>query len=150
MLSLRTLSITLATLSIAACMDPAGQPAPEPTDSPAPSVTDTDQPLPAQRPSPISNLGAPGEIAFGAIDSNGTKLSGTSNWTSTFNASLTRYEITITGESYLFSNYATMVTPMGDVRYCLTSSVSGKLLISCTNSAGAAASSRISFVTFKP
>jgi len=149
MLSLRTISIALTTLALAACAENLG-PTTEATDPTDPGVTDADLPASSHKnTSPISNLGAPGEIAFGAIDAAGTKLSGTTNWTSTFNAALTRYEITITGESYFFTSYATMVTPLADVRYCRTNSVGGKLLISCANSAGTDTTSRLAFVTFK-
>jgi hypothetical protein len=151
MLSLQNISIVLATLALAACADNLGQPTTEIADPPAPGVNDTDLPVSSHKSSsPISNLGAPGEIAFGDIDAAGTKLSGTANWTSVFNASLTRYEITITGESYFFSSYATMVTPLGDVRFCHTGSISGKLTIDCTDAAGTPATSRLAFVTFKP
>jgi len=151
MLSLQNISIVLAALALAACADNLGQPTPEITEPSDPGVNDTDLPASSHKPSStISNLGAPGEIAFGDVDAAGTKLSGTANWTSVFNASLVRYEITITGESYFFSSYATMVTPLGDVRFCRTGSIGGKLTINCTDVAGNAATSRIAFVTFKP
>ena len=151
MLSLQNISIVLATLALAACADNLGPPTMEIADPSEPGINDTDRPASSHKASsPVVNLGAPGEIAFGDVDAAGTKLSGTANWTSVFNASLVRYEITITGESYFFSSYATMVTPLGDIRYCHTGSISGKLTINCTDSAGNPATSRIAFVTFKP
>ena len=62
------------------------------------------------------NLVGTGPIAYGVVLADGTKWSGTSNWTSPFNATFQRYEITISGESYYYLNYATVVTPAGDVR----------------------------------
>lgn len=151
MLSLQKTSIVLSTMAFAACADNLGQPTTEITDPANPAVDDTDLPASAHKPSStVSVLGAPGEIAFGDVDAAGTKLSGTSNWTSVFNSSLIRYEITITGESYFFSSYATMVTPLGDIRFCRTGSISGKLTVNCTDAAGNAAQSRFAFVTHKP
>jgi hypothetical protein len=97
-----------------------------------------------------TNLVGTGPIAYGVLLADGTKWSGTSNWTSTYNGALQRYEITISGESYYYLNYATVVTPAGDVRYCRTSSVSGNLLIMCSDAGGNPATSRIGFVTSKP
>ncbi len=69
------------------------------------------------------------------------------------NSALNRYEVTITGESYFFTSYATNVTPMGigNNVSCVTDSVSGKLLIACTNSAtGAVVFPFVGFSTSKP
>jgi hypothetical protein len=72
-------------------------------------------------------------IAFGFISLNGTIESGTGNFTCSWNAGQGRYEITITGESYFFSNYATVVTlttnSENDGAIVRTSSVSGMLII---------------------
>ena len=97
-----------------------------------------------------TNLVGTGPIAYGALLADGTKFSGTTNWSSTFNAALQRYEITITGESYFYLNYATVVTPAGDIRFCRTDSVSGRLLIYCFDAGGTPAASRIGFVTSRP
>lgn len=88
-------------------------------------------------------------LAFGTVWSNGAKQKGYGTWSSSFNATYTRYEITITGQSYYYLNYATAVTPM-DTRMCKTSSVSGKLLIYCYDKDGRPATSRFAFVTYKP
>ena len=91
-----------------------------------------------------------GPLAFGVVMSNGTKYSGTPNWSSTYNANYKRYEIEIDGESYYYLKYATTVTPAGDIRYCRSTSVGGQLLVYCYDKNGNAATSRFAFVTFKP
>lgn len=142
----------MATLcGLASCAE-LESPAPEPTTDPG-AVTDATNPAAVPqggKSTGTSNLVGTGPIAYGAILADGTKYSGTSNWTSAYNATYQRYEITITGESYFYLSYATVVTPAGDVRTCNTNSVSGKLLISCFDLAGNPATSRIGFVTSKP
>jgi hypothetical protein len=91
-----------------------------------------------------------GPIAFGVVNSNGVKQSGTGNWSSSYNATYSRYEITITGENYYYLNYATLITPAGDIRFCRSDSVNGKLLVYCYNNAGAVQPARFGFTTFKP
>jgi hypothetical protein len=90
-----------------------------------------------------------GPLAFGTILSNGNRYSGTPNWTSTYNATYKRYEISIQGESYYYLRYTTNVTPAGDVRFCRSSSVGGKLLVYCYDKNGNTAASRFAFATFK-
>jgi hypothetical protein len=92
----------------------------------------------------ISNL-----VAFGTVYSNGSKQSGTTNWTSSYNSTYTRYEISIIGENYYYLRYATNITPAGDMRYCKSSSVGGKLLVYCYDKNGNPASSRFGFTTFR-
>jgi hypothetical protein len=152
MLSLRMMAVSLLTVSFAACMeagpspgetsDTAGLSSPE-------ALTDSQLPIPSSKIG-TNALGAPGTIAFGTINTNGAKLSGTPNWTSVLNAIPLRYEVTITGESYFFSRYATTVTPMGTAEACQTDSIGGRLLISCVNSAGTATTPFVAFVTSKP
>lgn len=90
-----------------------------------------------------------GPIAFGVVLNNGQKQSGTANWSSAYNATLKRYEITISGQNYYYLSYTTLVTPPGDVRFCRTDSVGGKLLIYCYDQSGAVQPSRVAFTTFK-
>ncbi len=156
MVSMHFKLFTVAALcGLAACAEMEST-APEGTsEEPAAEVdatTDAMNPLVAApaRSGGSANLVGTGPIAYGAILSDGTKFSGTSNWTSTFNATFNRYEITISGESYYYLSYATVVTPAGDVRFCRTDSVSGKLLINCYDHAGNPATSRIGFVTSRP
>lgn len=90
-----------------------------------------------------------GPIAFGVMLNNGLKQSGTSNWSSTYNATYKRYEITIAGQNYYYLNFSTLVTPTGDTRYCRTDSVGGKLLIYCYDQSGAVHPARLAFTAFK-
>lgn len=96
-------------------------------------------------PIPLHN----GPLALGTVWSNGTKQKGYGTWSSTYNATYNRYEISMTGQNYYYLHYATMVTPM-DKRFCKTSSVSSKLLVYCYDHAGNPATSRFAFVTYKP
>jgi len=70
-------------------------------------------------------------IAFGCINSDGTVLSGTGNFTCTFDTQNTRYKITIGGEDYFYANYTTLVTPATDsnISTYSTDSAEGSLLI---------------------
>jgi hypothetical protein len=113
-------------------------------------ITDDMLPLPAGRPGISANLVGNGPIAYGVVNTDGSKIGGTANWSSTFNAALSRYEISITGESYHFTSYATVVTPVADIRFCRTSSVGGDLLVLCYNTAGTLTTSRFGFVVSKP
>jgi hypothetical protein len=88
-------------------------------------------------------------IAFAFISASGTKASGTSNVTSSWDAGNTRYTISISGESYYFANYVTVVTPITDVK-CMTNSAGNQLLIYMRNASGTAVQSDFQFVTFKP
>lgn len=97
-----------------------------------------------------AQAGGVGPIAFGTVSSNGSKFSGTDNWSASYNAANKRYEITIAGQSYYYLNYATVITPAGDNRFCKSSSVGGKLLVLCYDHNGNAQTSRFGFVTFKP
>lgn len=91
-----------------------------------------------------------GPLAFGTVRSNGAKYKGSNNWSSSYNGTYKRYEITITSNSYYYLNYATVVTPAGDSRFCKTSSVGGKLLVYCYDHAGNVTPARFGFLTFKP
>jgi hypothetical protein len=91
-----------------------------------------------------------GPLAFGTVTASGSKSSGTANWSSSYNSTHKRYEISISGQSYYYLNYATLITPAGDQRFCNSSSVGGKLLVYCYDSNGNGQQSRFGFVTFKP
>lgn len=90
-----------------------------------------------------------GPLASGVVYSDGSKVSGTPNWTSVYNPTYKRYEIEISDARYYYLDYATNVTPAGDIRFCRTSSVGGKLLVYCYDKDGEPASSRFAFVTYK-
>ena len=93
-------------------------------------------------------------IAFAYISSNGTVNSGSGNVSVSYDNGIGRYIITITGESYFFSNYVTVVTPSGgfsgNVSEINTSSSGGNLLVYLRDDAGNAIQENFQFVTFKP
>jgi hypothetical protein len=91
-----------------------------------------------------------GAVASAFINNAGSVVSGTPNVSSSFNAQLDWYEITIAGENYHYSSYVTVVTPVTSGLHWRVSSVGGKLLVSFTDSAGAPTASGFQFVTFKP
>lgn len=90
-------------------------------------------------------------IAYAVINANGTKASGTSNVSSTWNATSSRYEITISDENYYVASYVTVVTVLGDQRrFALTDSFGGKLLVFVLDASGNKTQNTFHFVTYKP
>ena len=89
-------------------------------------------------------------IAYALIRHNGTILSGTPNvascvWTGQ------NYEITISGENYIYDNYVTVVTVCAPGPYVAsTFSGSYKLQVHTFSSTGARSQVSFSFVTYKP
>jgi hypothetical protein len=84
--------------------------------------------------------GVPGPnmiVAMGNVDSDGTVHLGYNVTSCTWNAGESRYDITLTGISFFYTDYVTLVTP-GDsgLRAATYGSVSGKLLVNIYNSAG--------------
>ncbi|MGJ8635213.1 MAG: hypothetical protein ACSHX5_00005, partial [Phycisphaerales bacterium] len=73
------------------------------------------------------DLAAP--IAYGVIDSNGSIISGTPNFSCVYNSALARYEIEIDDEFYTYQNYVTVATPLSPRRFVTTSSSSGRLIV---------------------
>jgi hypothetical protein len=68
--------------------------------------------------------------AYASVSAISNKSSGTTNVKNIiWNNSLKRYEITISGEKYFFSDYTTLVTPNCDNATVKTSSVDNKLLV---------------------
>jgi hypothetical protein len=89
-------------------------------------------------------------IAYGVVNADGTKASGTSNVSSIWNS--TRYDITISGHSYYYDQYVTTVTAISGCNYAntiRTSSASGRLLV-YFGSGGSTVQCPFQFVTFKP
>ena len=71
-------------------------------------------------------------IAFGFINTDASINAGSGNFTCTWNATYDRYEISITGYSYYYNNYTTLVTLCGgdgNGASVTTSSAGGDLLI---------------------
>jgi hypothetical protein len=89
-------------------------------------------------------------LAYGYVFESGTIGSGSGNFTATWNPTYKWYAITITGISYYFSSYSTVVTtsvPYGNTN-CQTDSVSGQLLVRCYTSSGAQTQADFGFIVF--
>ncbi|WP_298774230.1 hypothetical protein [uncultured Shewanella sp.] len=114
------------------------------------AITDSQQLTKAAQDHEQYGISSVGPVAYGTVLSSGAKYAGSANWSSSYNATYTRYEISITGENYYYLSYATVITPAGDQRYCKSNSVSGKLLVECYDNNGNKATSRFGFVSFKP
>ena len=90
-------------------------------------------------------------IAYGYIDTDGSILSGTPNFTSTWNAASSRYEIEIDGENYFFSDYVTAVTPALSNQRVRVSSVGGRMLVYVRDTGtNVDEQGFFQFITFKP
>lgn len=70
-----------------------------------------------------------GPIVKAHIAADGEIINGVNVDVAVFNASLNRYEITISDEFYFFDEYVTVVTPLGNPTGVRKSSVSGKLIV---------------------
>ena len=91
-------------------------------------------------------------IAYAFINSNGSKASGTANVSSTWVSAYQRYEITITGHSYFWTSYVTVVTTIGTCgpAVAATGSYGGKLTVDIIDTNGNNKQCYFQFVTFKP
>ena len=90
-------------------------------------------------------------IAYAFINADGSVAKGTSNVSSVWNGTASRYEITIAGENYFWKDYVTIVTPAGtNPRMVRTSSVGGKLLVVIYDTAGTQVQCPFQFITYKP
>jgi hypothetical protein len=90
-------------------------------------------------------------IAYGAVNEDGTLASGSPNVSSAWNTS--RYEITISGYNYYWSDYVTTVTLFSgcDHAYATrTSSSGGNLLVYVLDETGSGVQCDFQFVTYKP
>jgi len=89
-------------------------------------------------------------LAYGYIFTTGSIASGSGNFTATWNPTYKWYAISITGISYYYSSYSTVVTttlPYGDTN-CQTDSVSGQLLVQCFTTSGTAVQADFGFIVF--
>lgn len=89
-------------------------------------------------------------LAYAFVMSNGAIMANTPNvancvWNSTYG----RYEITIAGESYYYTDYVTVVSPASSL-IAHVASISGKLLVYTRNSAGDPVQGSFQFITYKP
>ncbi|MCU0915406.1 MAG: thioredoxin [Planctomycetes bacterium] len=100
----------------------------------------------AAAPSPGDNT-TPLALAF--IDIAGKVMSGTSNVMCTRNAAW-KYEITITGETYVASQYVTVATASKDAATMVTESANGKLIVSGRDQNGETIATAFQFITYKP
>jgi hypothetical protein len=90
-------------------------------------------------------------IAYGSVMSNAGVMANSSNVSCSWDATYQRYEITIAGENYLWTNYITNVTPMSSAPLVAkTASVGGKLLVELFTLAGVKTQGHFQFSTFKP
>jgi hypothetical protein len=87
-------------------------------------------------------------VAFGFIEADGTVASSSGNISSTWTGA--RYEISITGHTYFYNDYTTLVTlsnlAMGTTR---ASSGEGDLFVYVLNNAGIPSQASFQFVTYK-
>lgn len=90
-------------------------------------------------------------LAFGTVTSGGSVEAGsTSNWTVTQEAGPI-YRIAIDGASYLYSDYATTVTPIGSAaRTATAGSQGGDLLVRIFDENGNQVAEDFTFVTYEP
>ena len=94
-----------------------------------------------------------GPLAYGVVSQNGSKLSGSSNWSSAFDTANQQFKITISGVNYHHHDFATLVTPAfhnGESGVCTSDSVDGKLLVRCKDAGGKSVMPvLVSFVSFQ-
>ena len=91
-------------------------------------------------------------IAYGTVDSDGTVWdAGTGNWTASWNSVSKWVEITITGESYDYQNYTTVITPLFEPRMVSTTSNNNNLVVEMWLPSGAKDTdgNPFSFVVYK-
>jgi len=89
-----------------------------------------------------------GPLAYGMVQADGTLKANSGN-ISVSNTTTGRYEITITGESYVLWDYITVVS-LVNIGYIKHNSLSGKLIIYTYNTSGVAANAIFTFVVYKP
>jgi hypothetical protein len=92
-------------------------------------------------------------LAFGTIKADGTISTATPNVTCSWNAGNSWYEITIADVNYFWTDYVTVVTPMGGTGTFLvpvTQSVSGNVVVQIFNLSGTRVQGYFSFMTYKP
>ncbi|WP_417600886.1 hypothetical protein [Owenweeksia hongkongensis] len=98
----------------------------------------------------VQTTAAVNPLAFGSISSTATIHSGSGGYTVTYDNVSNRYEIIITGETYHYTNYTTVVTAASStVKSFRTSSVNGKLLVYLYNSTGTLIQGNFHFIVYK-
>lgn len=91
-------------------------------------------------------------IAYGVIGSDGTKIAGTSNITSSWDSANQRYQITISGVSYSNATHVAVANCSGMVgpRVIMTSSASGSLIVTLFDLTGVKSQGMFDFVVYEP
>jgi hypothetical protein len=91
-------------------------------------------------------------IAYGTVSSTGAILSGSGNFSVVYDATNKNYEITIDGETYSYSQFATLVTHIGSGTIGFPSVTSGTGILNVTFYMidGTKKASYFSFLVYKP
>lgn len=93
---------------------------------------------------------AVGPLAYGFVSADASINSGSGNFSAVWNASLSRYEITISGVSYFYRNFATNITiSTSTIHRSRVSSNSGNLIVYLYNSSGTPSQGEFQFTTFQ-
>ena len=96
-----------------------------------------------------AQAGSYSPIAFAFIRRDGTVASGTPNISCTYNSAYSRYEITISGETYVSDQYVTLVTCSSVIGKSVTDSLNDKLIIYIFDKNDRKIQSDFQFVTYK-
>jgi hypothetical protein len=90
-------------------------------------------------------------VAYGSVQANGTIDAGTNNFTVAWNTTNNFYEITISGESYSFAGYTTVVTPVGSTtpRFATTNAAISKLVVRIFDSSGSTVQNYFHFIVYQ-
>ena len=88
-------------------------------------------------------------IAYATVSSAGTKLTGSSN-VSVIKSATGKYTVTIAGEAFFYTSYATSATILGNPGVIDIDSVGGKMIVETYNVAGTATDQTFAIVVFKP
>lgn len=99
-------------------------------------------------PCEVSPIGAP--ICGGFVMADASIISGSPNFTCTWNAASSRYEIAISGYTYFYNQFITLVTPCSFKRFVFTNSGSGRLFVYVVDDAGNPAQANFQFITYAP
>jgi hypothetical protein len=95
--------------------------------------------------------GGSGPIAFGYVETDGERGSGSGNWSSEWRDDNDFYLIRIDDEDYRYEDYTTVVTPTcGFPRIPNTGSGEGRLVVEFFSPSGNRETCRFHFVVFKP
>jgi len=100
---------------------------------------------------PAGPQGPPGlgPIAMGNIDTNGSIIDGSGNFTSTWDPNNSWYVIDIANQNYVVWNWGTFITPLGVDLKGAASSVGGNLLIQLYDNSGNLVQGRFQFMSIK-